>query len=735
MGEESSSILAPQVRNCVLKLLLARSIEDVSSRPVVGRAEYCLNGTSNADNYLPLRGRNLLILNSLTMKSMANGRDVEPFIGAVTQTPSNAAASRSGPLRNNLTPSESANGNSKDTPRDQKDGSINPDSLLSDGVKALLEGQRKDIDRIMANVDNLLQDMKTMKASMDYLKFQQKTFASFAEQEDAKSPSAITENLQTLTERVSHFTTKIQKVDTLADNVRTLDRNVSEVKAKVVDIDGLAENLQELSKVFSRLDAKANDVGELKLELKAMSGRIQRLEEANGDRPKSNLASNSEVSSRSSAQNVAEPTYHATGSLQEVPSSTRSHSENVAIGRRNSEVTISVGEDRSDSFFDKGRQQSPIQGQDLMVQDTTCQGDLVELLRITSAQKVAAQKRRLSQDSSSSSSSLSPQHKRRPGYESRIDGTPDWNTKPKHGSARRRKLTSLNDPNRVLLSDPEDSDFDPTIPHVAKDRTKAPVRLPTPEWERSDREGSHTAFANSSSSNNTRGRLPSRRGVSGRGPLPDRKTLHRRSGGVGYVSAYSPGYWEDEPSTSPPDLIEKPRDSEGRLLRSDGKIDGRSLRHRQQQREAAEAKAKAKANDDNLTPLLKLGPLWPVAAAQQEGDQPLQAGAQELQPANNNLAPLPVSSSTQAAAPQYVDAAALHAAGYTVLSTTTTNPSNPNDPSAAAVSTVTVTPMITSAEPNHGPAADDSTAATIAVKQGKGDDSHAKLMNKVFPWR
>ncbi|KAI4115767.1 MAG: hypothetical protein LQ345_003698 [Seirophora villosa] len=684
------------------------------------------------------------------MKSMANGRHVEPFIGAVTQTPSNAAASRSGPLKNNLTPSESTNGNSKDTPRDQKDGSVNSDSPLSDGVKALLEGQRKDIDRIMANVDNLLQDMKTMKASMDYLKFQQKTFASFAEQEDAKSPTAITEDLQTLTERVSHVITKIQKVDTLADNVRTLDRNVCEAKAKLVDMDGLAENLRELSKTFSRLDAKANEVGELKLELKAMSGRIQRLEEANGDRLKSNLASNSEVSSRSSAQNVAEPTYHATGSLQEVPSSTRSHPENVAIGRRNSDVTNSVGEDRSDSFFDKGRQQSPIQGQNLMVQDTTGQGDLVELLRITSAQKVAAQKRRLSQDSSSSSSSQSPQHKRRPGYESRIDGTPDWNTKPKHGSARRRKLTSLNDPNRVLLSDPEDSDFDPsslrldsTIPHVAKDRTKAPVRLPTPEWERSDREGSQTAFANSSSSSNTRGRFPSRRGVSGRGPLPDRKTLHRRSGGAGYVSALSPGYWEDEASTSPPDLIEKPRDSEGRLLRSDGKIDGRSLRHRQQQREAAEAKAKAKAkakaNDDNLTPLLKLGPLWPVAAAQQGVDQPLQAGAPELQPANNNLAlppPPPLAlSSTQAAAPQYVDAAALNAAGYTVLSTTT-NPSNPNDPSAAAASsTVTVTPMITSAEQNQGPAADDSTAATIAVKQGKGDDNHAKLMSKVFPWR
>ncbi|KAL8956275.1 MAG: hypothetical protein Q9193_006161 [Seirophora villosa] len=681
------------------------------------------------------------------MKSMANGRAVEPFIGAVAQTPSNAAASRSGPLRNNLTPSEATNGNSKDTPRDQEDGSINQDCPLPDGVKALLEGQRKDIDRIMANVDNLLQDMKTMKASMDYLKFQQKTFASFAEQEDAKSPTAITEDLQTLTERVFHVTTKIQKVDTLADNVRTLDRNVSEAKAKLVDIDGLAEHLRELSKTLSRLDAKANDVGELKLELKAMSGRIQRLEEANGGRLKSNLASNLKVPSHSSARNVPESTYHATGSLQEVPSSTRSHSENVAIRRRDSDFTISVGEDGSDSFFDKGRQQSSIQGQDLMVQDTACQGDLVELLRITSAQKVAAQKRRLSQDSSSSSSSLSPQHKRRPGNESRIDGTPDWNTKLKHGSARRRKLTSLNDPNRVLLSDPEDSDFDPsslrldsTIPHVAKDRTKAPVRLPTPEWERSDQESSHTAFANS---NNTRGRLPSRRGVSGRGPLPDRKTLHRRSGGAGYVSAYSPGYWEDEPSTSPPDLIEKPRDSEGRLLRSDGKIDGRSLRHRQQQREAAEAKAKAKAktNDDNLTPLLKLGPLWPVAAAQQEGgDQPLlQAGAQELQPVNNNLAPIPpASSSTQAAAPQYVDAAALHAAGYTVRSTTaTTNPSNPNDPSAAAASTVTVTPIITSAEQNQGPAADDSTTAatTIAIKQGKGDDSHAKLMSRVFPWR
>ncbi|KAI4130618.1 MAG: hypothetical protein LQ341_006441, partial [Variospora aurantia] len=452
-----------------------------------------------------------------------------PSIRATTLSSLNSSTSRLEPLSNHVAPSEITSGHPDGAPQGTEDGNVNLGLPLSDGTKALLEGQRKDIDRIMASVDNLHQDMKTMKASLDYLKFQQKTFASFAEQEDAKSPTAITEDLQTLTDRISNVTTKVQHVDTLATEVQSLDRNVSEVKIKVTEIDSIAENMRQVSKLFSRLDAKANDFGGLKLELNSMSRRIQRLEDANGERLQSNLESNLEMSSRQNAQRASEATDYDTGYLQEIPSSTRSHSENIAISRRNSDLTDLVGKDEYDSLFYEGRSQQQLQSQDPLDREMTPQGNLVDLLQpqITSASKVAAQKRRLSQgslspssSSSSSSPSHAPQHKRRPVNESTANGTPNLNTKSKLGSGRRRKLTRLNDPERVLLSDPEDSDFDPSsmphdsLLHHANHHTTTPVRLPTPEWERSDWEGPRptTFVGNNSNSINTRGRIPSRRG-------------------------------------------------------------------------------------------------------------------------------------------------------------------------------------------------------------------------------
>ncbi|KAL9017605.1 MAG: hypothetical protein Q9185_005061 [Variospora sp. 1 TL-2023] len=585
----------------------------------------------------------------------------------------------------------------------------------------------------MASVDNLHQDMKTMKASLDYLKFQQKTFASFAEQEEAKSPTAITEDLQTLTERISNVTTRVQHVDTLATQVQSLDRNVSEVKIKFTEIDSIAENMRQLSKLFSRLDAKVNDVGGLKLELKSMSRRIQRLEDANGERLQSNLASNSEMSSRQNAQRASEATDYDTGFLQEVPSSTRSHSENIAISRRNSDFTVLVGKDEYDSLLDEGRSQQQLQGQDPLDRDMTPQGNLVDLLQpqITSASKVAAQKRRLSQGSSSLSSSScssspshAPRHKRRPINESTINGTPNLHTKSKLGSGRRRKLTRLNDPERVLLSDPEDSDFDPSsmphdsLLHHTNHHTTTPVRLPTPEWERSDWEGPRpTTFVGDNSNNiNTRGRIPSRRGVSGRGFLPDRNnTLHRRSGYGDYVSAHSPDYWkEDAPSASQVvlDLFAKPRDSQGRLLRTDGKVDGRSLRHRQ--REAAEANAKAKGKAELQTPLLKLGPLLPQDS--NDGDEQVLL-PQQQQSATSQEAQSQTQRGDQGTG--YVDAAALHAAGCRVSA------------AAAAAAAQQQQPQ----EPAAARSTDDSSKVKVEEEKGGGGDTHAKLMSKVFPWR
>ncbi|KAI4271401.1 MAG: hypothetical protein L6R35_006536 [Caloplaca aegaea] len=660
---------------------------------------------------------------------MANGQPVTPSIRATTLPPLNSSASRLEPLSNHVAPSENTSGHPEGAPRGTQDDLGLP---LSDGTKALLEGQRKDIDRIMASVDNLQQDMKTMKASLDYLKFQQKTFASFAEQEEAKSPTAITEDLQTLTDRISNVTTKVQHVDTLATEVQSLERNVSEVKIKFTEIDSIAENMRQLSKLFSRLDEKANDVGGLKLKLKSMSRRIQRLEDANRERLQSNLASNSEMSSRQNAQRASEATDYDTGVLQEVPSSTRSHSENIAISRRNSDFTVLVGKNEYDSLLDEGRsQQQQLQSQDPLDRKMTPQGNLVDLLQpqITSASKVAAQKRRLSKGSSSPSSSSSsssspshgPRHKRRPVNESTVHGTPNWNTKSKLGSGRRRKLTRLNDPERVLLSDPEDSDFDPSsmphesLLHHADHHTTTPVRLPTPEWERSDWEGPRptTFVGNNSNSNNTRGRIPSRRGVSGRGFLPDRNnnTLRRRSGYGDYVSAHSPDY-ASQPVL---DLFAKPRDSKGRLLRTDGKVDGRSLRHRQ--REAAEANAKAKGKAELQTPLLKLGPLLPQDS--NNGDEQVLLPQQQQAPTSQEA-----QSQTQLRdqGTGYVDAAALHAAGCRV--------------SAADEHQQQQQQQQQEQEPAAARSTDDSNKVKMEEeKGGGGGDTHAKLMSKVFPWR
>lgn len=640
---------------------------------------------------------------------------MQPCIRTISTIPSKDAQPHLEPSRRISNAPETTNGNSNAISQAPNDGQDKPDSLLPDDTKALLEGQRKDIDRIMTNVDNLLQDMKTVKATMEYLKFQQKTFASFNEHDPTGSPSDATEDLQALTKRFSDVLAKADKVDALTNRVQSLSGVVSQFETKTKETDSLTRELRDLSKVCVRLDTKVNEVDRLKLEVRLMRRRIKQLEDVNGYPPASNLATRLEVSSQPNTQRRSEPICNDTGTSQEIHSSTieRSQSEHVPTRPRSNDTTISLQGDGYDYMLDVDHEQPQDVSHYLNERDTTPEANLVDLLRpqITSADKVAAQKRRRAQSSSSSSFSPITPHRRQVGGP-RIHGKPDWNTKPRPNGSAKKKVTSLNDPEHVLTSDPEDSDFDPFSlpndylgPHTKDGNralSKAPLRLPTPDWEKPDWEGPTTIF------NSTRGRSTARRGVSGRDLFSKRDAVRRRNSGYGagdYVSAQSPEYWEEQDptqrSSATPDLSSKPRDAQGRLIRQNGKVDGRSLRH-QREREAR-AKLAAQLQRSNK------GQARTVAGMRASG------------------------SSTPASGLQYIDAAALEAAGYKGL----TANRDPKDPGASTL-------VLTTVEPSTGDSAkrgleisarSASTATATAAPQHVGGDKHAKLMNQVFPWR
>ncbi|KAI4175234.1 MAG: hypothetical protein LQ343_001770 [Gyalolechia ehrenbergii] len=634
------------------------------------------------------------------MKSMANGQAVSPCIKRKSQHISELAHAHPEQLPAIPAVPNSTRKGDPQAPTNTN-GCSSPYPVPDQGLSALLEGQRKDIDRITANVGNLLQDMKTVRASMEYLKFQQKTFETFTDNEVAKSPATLTADLQNLTDRISQVSSKVDRVH------------------------ALTEGLNELTKRVSQVSTGANEVDGLKLELKLMKQRIKRLENMNANSQASNLASKSEASFPLDMQRKSEPICNDPVISQEVPSSTRSHSEHTSAHFRRSASTVSLEESGlqyvSDSAPDKPLDQSQYSND----RDMTPSSNLVELLQpqITSAEKVAAQKRRRSQSSSSSSSSspANPSRNRRPANRPRIYNKPDWNTKPRFDTTARRKLTSLNDPEHVLTSDPEDSDYDPnslpqdlTSLQQTKDlfriRRKHPQRLPTPEWEKPDWENPYL-------STSTRGHSTARRGVSGRGAITSNR---RRSSGFynntnnnEYVYAQSPDYWDDEQrlSGTPDNFFAKPRDSQGRLLRPDGRVDGRSLRH---QRERA-ARAKLAAMEG-----LK------ARVGQQENSD----GTTMMQSAGN-----------------FVDSAALAAAGYgngkgngvmvggQLDGTGNADGRVDGDVDQMAANRGDAGAGIKQEDGAGVPTTTPSTIPPAVAAPGQGGEAHAKLMGQVFPWR
>ncbi|KAL8920167.1 MAG: hypothetical protein Q9208_006413 [Pyrenodesmia sp. 3 TL-2023] len=645
---------------------------------------------------------------------MADGRLVEARIKRKNFRPSKDAHAHPESTKSKPATPGASNGNSTIAHQAQKDGSTTPHAPLPDDTKAILQGQREDIDRIMTSVNALLQDMKTMKATMEYFKFQQKTFATYNDHGTEGSPSAVTEELQNLTERVSHVTAKVDKIDALSERVESLAGAISQVTSKPKEMHSLGEEMRDLSKACSRLDARVNEVDRLKSEIKLMRRRIKQLEDANDHRPTSNMPSGRGAAPRSSTQTRSEPMYDDDGISPEVPSSTIARSQTAPVPTR----ARGSDENGYDYMSDVYRAQAQQETQYWDDKDQTPEADLVDMLRpqITSAEKVAAHKRRLAQDSSSSSSSPNAPPRRKVGRP-RIHPRPDWTTKPSFRGGAKKKFARLNDREHVLTSDPEDSDFDPfSVPDDmvdpqmkdgAKATSKAPFRIPTPEWEKSDWEGPHTSFPTS----NTRSKSTARRGVSGRGLVSDRDDVRRRSSGYGYgdyVSARSPAYWDDQSPahSATPDLFAKPRDAQGRLLRPNGKVDGRSLRYQRER----EAKAKLAAQ--------------------------LQQSSNQGRP--RAVAPPPALASglsTPASGSQYIDAAALEAAGYTNLAAS----QNPKD---AVATTVHVTTLESSAgelakqgpDTSGAPGSALTALATAALPQA-GGDKHAKLMNQVFPWR
>ncbi|KAL8672254.1 MAG: hypothetical protein Q9168_003277 [Polycauliona sp. 1 TL-2023] len=533
-------------------------------------------------------------------------------------------------------------------------------SWLNQDIKALLDGQRSDIDRIAADVNCLMRDMKTVKAGLDYLKFQQKTFAE-------------------------HDTAQVSAA--LAEDVRDLTR----------------EN-RRLSESVAQLRTRPTEVEELREELKSLKLRMQCMENTIASGKKAPSGS-SVHSTRSALRPVKTPrlTSHALSDpVTDSPTLAGPLSAQASLSRRTSAYSHppdSIGNGNAGGSRDDEEQYFvPLTPTDDQILDH--ESSEAEEPQITSATKVAAQTRRRLSDSSSNTGP--PRKKRGREPNSRIK--PDWNTKP----------ISLNNHHAVLTSDPEDDDYDPEKNtqerHESRlnGRPSKPglMRMPTPEWEKPDWEGPSVAPPAES----TRGRTTVRRGVSGRAPLVDRDAVPRKSTGYGngdYVYFDSPQYWDDQSPTDMQadlgaDRFEKPRDSEGRLIRQNGKVDGRSLRHIR----AREEKARQAVVQQQLR------------MTSQDSKHVTEGQQKEMQ-AMGLTGPV--------ARHGLVDAAALQAAR--------------NSGAASPAMPISRQPSLTShtikqgADETDGNVEGGPSTTTGVTAPRSQTDKHAALMKHVFPWR
>ncbi|KAL8994006.1 MAG: hypothetical protein Q9169_005921 [Polycauliona sp. 2 TL-2023] len=538
---------------------------------------------------------------------------------------------------------------------------------LSQEIKALLDGQRTDIDRIAANVDDLMRDIKTLTASLDYLKFQQKTFA---EHETAQSPTALTEEVRILTREQQLLTESVEKLQRRPTEVEKLKEELESLKQRIHCMEDTIQS--ERQKTSGPMD----------------SGTW-------ASRPKTEARQSSHAPSDSMNDAQKMPKNRS-------PSLVGPLSAQASISRRTSDYSLPtdmIMNDDEHLYF-----ATPTPTEDMILDHRFSEA---EEPQITSASKVATQNRRRLSDSSSNTG---PPRKKR-GRQPNSKGKPDWTTKP----------LRLKNHQAVLASDPEDDDYDPDkntqerqeVRMNSRPSRPGVFRMPTPEWEKPDWEGPSVAPL----TDNARGRTTARRGVSGRAPLIDRDAAaRRRSAGYGnsdYVYPDSPQYWGDEQSPTNGvqtdmrqyDPYDKPRDSEGRLIRQNGKVDGRSLRHIR----AREEKARQAAVQQQLR------------MTSQDSKHVTEGQQKELQ-AMGLMAP--------GARPGLVDAAALEAARTAAAANSAT--SIPTHQLAATNKTIPQDAIENGGYDGGGPS---TTTGVTAPQTQTQTDKHDALMKSVFPWR
>lgn len=529
------------------------------------------------------RDRSFLKLVRMTMVSDTTGNTVRPKIKKRDDLSTFNIGSNTGStlvMATRKKPSTTSNGSS--TRLSHVRDAEQAEGLSTDTLNILNE-QRKDIDRILTSVEGIQTQIDNVKNAIESLKVNQNP-----------------QNLGQAPPKDLNFTRDIE----------LLTENFIDMSSKVHEIDGL------------------------NLELKAMKRRVQRLEDGNMSTQSSHTVTG--LTQDTPRAKLA----RMTGSLarRSIPSDKsashlRSHSDLIESSALNDGVQnlpAMGNEDRStqqnlllmpkDANQSTGPSSSQIQRRspdqtELNAEHNPAFTNPMSTNRVTSFKQRSSipETQVASSSTSSSPSHLSPIPARRypksPTPESRA-----ITTKP-------LSATSRNNHQVVPVSDSEDDDYDPnsyqhtTPPRLVsrgsnrtrgsgrRYRRSAPIKLPTPEWEKPDWTG-----PTNTTPITARGRGILRRGVSGRKPgaEPDPKRRKTTSNDEGALRESIPNSHETarsvlngsdgEHSLSPskdgeeipltrhglPDAqrIKKARDEQGRLLKPGGRIDGRSLRYK-----------------------------------------------------------------------------------------------------------------------------------------------------------
>ena len=548
--------------------------------------------------------------------------------------------------------------------------------------QTFIREQQKITDSLTASVNTLVQEMKTVKDSIEYIKFQQKTFADHG---PTASPTDFTEELAALTRKVDSLSSKVAGYDGLAEEV-------FKTKKRIRDFENAYSNGEPMPDEYG-YDLEQVDLSNLDVD--------DTLARAEGRKGYEDL-----VKLLREAQHLE-------------------HEENDAG------IPQADGEDNPEN--------SP--------KDSTMQP------QITSAEKIAAQKRRRQQSDLSSSSSTSAPIPKKHASLPKINGKPDWTTKPRSSSSTHKgKLTSLNDYSTVTVSDPEDSDYDPKSQTVDQNfeytkgahlrrrpGKKGPIGLPTPEWEKPDWQGPPTA------DKSFRGKSTIRRGKSGRYPIADREMMRQSSSTTPtfnyHDSTMNPSRYPSEPFGQ--DFAEEPkrRDSEGRLLRTNGKVDGRSLRHQRakaamkqlgtpEQGESGEKKGYYQRSSEAIREVqmmekqgLESGSPWPMKYYTPDSMNDPSTSTPSTAPHLSNF-------STASNPHGYVDAAALVKAGLGPKMGTFATTSKNSEPGGNA--------GVAAAQGSSAQASMEGAVGDEGVDGKKWGEDHKKLMKDVFKhqkWR